>query len=127
MTKKEMHLLVDSQSPDTCPPEPMELTFNDNVPAVMLKDDIVYLDRFDTEEFLPDGTPRCDDRYKAIDCYGDVEWARCIRAATVRVRVTDCDSDIYEAKCCLRCAEDAVKSAGKIGHPLAFEILGEVS
>jgi hypothetical protein len=84
----------------------------------------VYIDPFDTAtDTLADGRPRCDYRYHATDKYGDVEWARCTQPATTRVRVTAFD-DVYEAKVCPRCAGHEVKSAGTMGCPLKFEVLG---
>lgn len=116
--------VVDSLSPDICPPEPMELTFNDKVPETLLKIDPIYIDRFDTAtDTIADGSPRCDSRYHAADQHGDLDRARCTRAATFRIRVTASDG-VYEAKACRRCAEDAVKTAGMEGSPLAVEILG---
>jgi hypothetical protein len=124
MTEKEIHLNVDSQAPDVCPPAPIELTFNDSVPETLLKIDPVYIDRFDTAaDTLPDGSPRCDSHYHAADQHGDLDKARCTRMATTRIRVTASDG-VYEAEVCSRCAEDAVKTAGMEGSPLAVEILG---
>ena len=117
--------VVDSQSPNICPPEPIALTFNDKVPETLLKIDPVYIDRFDTAtDTIADGSPRCDSHYHAADQHGDLDKARCTRAATVRIRVTASDG-VYEAKACASCAASGVKSAGTEGSPLAVEILGE--
>jgi len=84
-----------------------------------------FLDPFDTAtDTIADGSPRCDSHYHAADQHGDLDRARCTRAATVRIRVTASDG-VYEAKACRRCAEDGVKTAGMEGSPLAVEILGE--
>jgi hypothetical protein len=116
--------VVDSPSPDICPPEPIELTFSDKVPETLLKIDPVYIDRFDTAtDTIADGSPRCDSHYHAADQHGDLDKARCTRAATVRIRVTASDG-VYDAKSCRRCADSAVKSAGTMGSPLAVDILG---
>jgi len=83
------------------------------------------LDPFDTAtDTIADGSPRCDSHYHAADQHGDLDKARCTRAATVMIRVTASDG-VYDAKACRRCADSAVKSAGTMGSPLAVEILGE--
>jgi hypothetical protein len=119
--------VVDSPSPDSdlCPPDPLELTFDDSIPEALLKVDPVYIDSFDTStDPLPDGSPRCDSHYHAADRHGDLDKARCTRTATTRIRVTASDG-VYEAKLCSRCADDSVKTAGTMGSPLAVEILGK--
>lgn len=83
------------------------------------------LDPFDTAtDTLSDGSPRCDSHCHAADQHGDLDKARCTRAATVRIRVAASDG-VYEAKACRRCAASGVKSAGTEGSPLAVEILGD--
>jgi len=82
----------------------------DNVAALTQKRRIRTMkesvDPFDVHtDVLPDGSPRCDSRYHDVDNYGDVEWARCTRAATVTVRVTDRRNGLYDAKACRRCAQ----------------------
>ena len=103
------------------------------------------LDRFDTDtDRLPTGELRCDDRYKAVDSYGDVEWARCTHRATLKVRITPARTEIatdeslkvtytplpaeaYEAHICASCYEVALQSAGTEGSPAQVEMLGELT
>jgi len=54
----------------------------------------------------PDGKRRCECRFKGTDYYGDIEWMRCLRPATVRVRISPPHVDTYEAVACDRCAEN---------------------
>jgi hypothetical protein len=94
-------------------------------------------------DVLPSGDPRCDHRYKAVDTYGDLEWARCTNAAAVRVTVTpaktvmanDGSANVtytpkpegaYEACACGECYESAKESIGTEGNPANIDIIGEL-
>jgi len=103
----------------------------------------VPLDRFDTEpNYLPMGERRCDRRYKAVDAYGDVEWARCTSPAALRVMVTPAKTVIavdgsgtvsytplpaeaYEAHTCAKCYEAGRRSMGTEGNPAKVELVAE--
>jgi len=50
---------------------------------------------------LPDGSVRCDRRYRASDHYG-LTWARCTRTATKRVRTSE-EGESHEANVCPTC------------------------
>jgi hypothetical protein len=104
----------------------------------------VPLDRFDTEpNYLPTGERRCDRRYKAVDSYGDVEWARCTNRATLRIIVTPAKTvkamdgsakviyttlpaEAYEALTCAGCYEDSRRSMGTEGNPAKVEFAAEL-
>ena len=95
------------------------------------------------EDVLPSGELRCDLRYKAVDPYGDLEWARCINPAALRVRVTPAKTtmardgsakvtytplpaEAYEAHTCAECYEIDRKSAGTEGNPANIELVAEL-
>ena len=48
----------------------------------------------------PDGKRRCECRFKGTDYYGDIGWMRCLRPATVRVRLSPVHGDTYESVAC---------------------------
>lgn len=54
----------------------------------------------------PDGKRRCECRFKGTDYYGDIGWMRCLRPATVRVRLSPVHGDTYESVACDKCAEN---------------------
>ena len=114
-----------SSNADRMTPDLIEITFNDATPEA-LRDHPARDPLFDTDtDICSDGSPRCDHQYITHDRYGDYERARCTRAATVRVRVTDHYST-YEAKACRLCADCGAECAGEIDRPLVFEILGDL-
>jgi hypothetical protein len=95
------------------------------------------------ENVLPGGELRCDVRYKDVDPYGDLEWARCTRPATLRVRVTPAKTTMatdgspkvtytplrdkaHEAHMCARCYESDRQSAGTEGNPANIELVAEL-
>ena len=104
------------------------------------------IDKFDTEtNFLPTGERRCDLRFRATDAPeehgGTIEWARCIRPATVRIRVTPASAALpiglgdvtytpkpdqaYEAHSCAECYEATQREAGTEGNPAKVELVAD--
>jgi hypothetical protein len=95
------------------------------------------------EDVLPSGELRCDRHYKAVDPYGDLEWARCTNPAALRVRVTPAKTtmardgsakvtytllpaEAYESHTCAECYEIDRKSAGTEGNPANIEMVAEL-
>lgn len=84
------------------------------------------LNRFDTvTDTLPNGERRCDSRYKDFDEQTrDSEWARCIRPAALRVRVTSdtaLPNQVFEAVSCRECYAHVSLMQGKQGYDTKVE------
>lgn len=99
------------------------------------------LNRFDTvTDTLPNGERRCDISYKDFDEQtSELEWARCTRPATLRVRVTPAamvsvdgsanatyrplPNEVFEAMSCRECYAHALLTQGKQGYEAKVEAL----
>jgi len=79
---------------------------------------VVHDLRFWNHDILPDGSVRCDRRYRAVDEYG-LTWARCTRTATKRVRISE-EGESHEANVCPTCLAHP-------GRSEQIEVLGDVA
>jgi hypothetical protein len=132
-------LLVEDVATDLKIRERSQMPRNNQPPR-----EAMSLDRFDINTgFLPTGEPRCNFHYHAMDGPeehgGTVEWARCTRPATLRVRVTPAVSLVatdgslaetytpqpgkeHEEDSCAECYELTRREAGRFGNPAKVEL-----